>query len=371
MNRTALLACAFVLVAGACGRGSSQEPLPTAARSSPLGPPRSFALGFSSFPPEATQSSYDATFALAASVSDVILIQRTPPWAEMLAGQPSDATVQSTKRETQLARAYGLRLFVAIDPTDSVQGRRQLAGLPADLRGAGFADPKVRQAFITYARYVATNYRPDYLALGVEINSYERANQQDFERFVQVYHEAYAAVKEISPSTQVFTTFQLEEMQGLLPVNNAQPPQWFLIKRFEPELDILAVSTYPSTAYNSLDLLPAAYLAQIANYTNKPIAIAGTGYPSETNGANVPGSPQQQTNYLRRVLDNAQQLAMPFVIWFVSQDPPSASDPSLARLQSMGLRSGDGGRKPAWDLWAAAARRPLIAVTPTPEPATP
>ncbi len=371
MNRIAFLACAFVFVAAACQRSSSQGALPTTARPSPQGPPRSFALGFSSFPPEPTQSSYDATFALAASASDVILIQRTPPWAEMLAGQPSAATVQSTKRETQLARAYGLRLFVAIDPTDSAQGRQRLAGLPSDLRDAGFADPKVRQAFITYARYIATNYRPAFLALGVEINSYERANQQDFERFVQVYHEAYAAVKEISPDTLVFTTFQLEEMQGLLPINNAQPPQWFLIKRFEPQLDILAVSTYPSTAYNSLDLLPAAYLAQLSNYTTKPIAIAGTGYPSETTGTNVPGSPQQQTNYLRRVLDNAQQLAMPFVIWFVSQDPPLATDQSLARLQSMGLRSSDGGRKPAWDLWATAARRPYAPSVHTPEPATP
>ena len=37
---------------------------------------------------------------------------------------------------------------------------------------------------MTYAHYVATNYHPKYLAFGVEINSYQRAQPLDFEQFV-------------------------------------------------------------------------------------------------------------------------------------------------------------------------------------------
>ncbi len=365
MNRILLLVCLALLAAVACGGAAAPQPLPTSApRPSPQGEPRSFQMGISSLPPELTETSYERTFALAASAGDLILIQRVPPWKEMLSGDLSADTVKSTKREIELARQYGLRLFVAIDPTDPAQGRAQLAGLPSELRGAGFGDDSVRRAFLAYARYVATNYRPDYLALGVEINSYQRANPQDFERFAQLYHEAYRAVKEISPNTLVFPTFQLEELQGLLPADNPQPAQWFLISRFEPDLDLLAVSTYPSTAFGSLDQLPSSYIAQLSSYTHRPIAIAGTGYPSAPGAPNATASEQDQASYLRRLLDSAQQLSMPFVVWFVSQDPTYTSAPPLDRLQSMGLLAQNGSLKQAWQVWETTARRPLSKTQP-------
>jgi len=365
MNRILLLFCLALLAAVACGGSASQPLLPTIPpRPSPQGEPRSFQMGISSLPSELTETSYERTFALAASAGDMILVQRVLPWKEMLGGGLSDDTVKSTRRETELARQYGLRLFVAIDPTDPAQGRARLAGLPSELRGAGFGDDSVQRAFLAYARFVATNYRPDYLALGVEINSYQRANSQDFERFVQLYHQAYRAVKEISPNTLVFPTFQLEELQGLLPADNTQPAQWFLINRFEPDLDLLAVSTYPSTAYGSLDQVPSSYLAQLSTYTKRPIAIAGTGYPSAPAAPNATASEQDQAGYLRRTLDSAQQLSMPFVVWFVSQDPTYTSEAPLDRLQSMGLRAQDGTPKQAWQVWQTTARRPLSKTQP-------
>jgi hypothetical protein len=374
MNRILLFVCLALVAAVACRGAASPRLLPTIPpKPAPLGEPRSFQMGISSLPPELTETSYERTFALAASAGDMILIQRVLPWKEMLSGHLSDDTVKSTRRETELARQYGLRLFIAIDPTDPAQGRAQLAGLPSELRGAGFGDDNVQRAFLAYARYVATNYQPDYLALGVEINSYQRANPKDFERFVQLYHEAYLAVKEISPNTLVFPTFQLEELQGLLPTDNPQPAQWFLINRFEPDLDLLAVSTYPTTAYGGLDQLPESYLAQLSSYTHRPIAIAGTGYPSTATGPNATASEQDPADYLRRILDSAQQLSMPFVVWFVGQDPTFTSAPPLDRLQSMGLLAQDGSPKQAWQVWQTTARRPLVAPagTPTPAPATP
>ncbi|MEE8386041.1 MAG: hypothetical protein V3S01_08995, partial [Dehalococcoidia bacterium] len=176
-------------------------------------------------PAEQTSESYASAFELAASAGEVILIQRVPPWHEMLAGEPSDSTVAATHRETELAEQFGLDLFVAIDPMDVAEGRSQLADLPEDLHGAGFAHEEVRRAFIAYAQYVAANYQPKYLALGVEVNSYQQGHPEDFEEFIVVYHEAYEAVKELSPDTLVFPTFQFEEMLGLLPIDNPFPPR--------------------------------------------------------------------------------------------------------------------------------------------------
>ncbi|MBI4571419.1 MAG: hypothetical protein HY723_05670, partial [Chloroflexi bacterium] len=82
----ALLAAALLLAA--CRSDSAAPPSPTAA----TGAPRSFALGLSSLPAELTDAAYERAFALAAQAGEVVLIQRTPPWEEMLTGDLSAST---------------------------------------------------------------------------------------------------------------------------------------------------------------------------------------------------------------------------------------------------------------------------------------
>ena len=342
---------AFGLALAACGdRGT--DGLPPSETS--VGPPRSFQMGLSSLPAELTEESYNRAFELAASAGEVIMIQRAPPWEELLASEVSEGTARTTQRERQLAGEHGLDLFVAIDPTDVVGERSELANLPPELRGAGFADEQIRSAFIDYAKYVAENYHPKYLALGVEINSYQHQHPEDFEQFVTLYHQAYDGVKELSPETLVFPIFQLEELQGLLPTDQPYPPQWYLIQRFEPRLDLLAVSSYPGLAFAAAEDIPDSYVAQLRSYTDRPIVIAGTGYSSGDDA-----NENQQAAYLRRVLDEAQQLSMPLLVWLVGQDPSFTGDVPLGLLQHIGLLRQDGTEKPAWAVWAQAARRPL------------
>lgn len=361
----ALAICAAVLAACGSSGDSSRSPTSLPAPTSD-GRSRGFEMGLSSLPAELTQDSYESAFELAGRAGDLILIQRTPPWEEMISGHLSDETVAATERETKLAGEQHLDLFVAIDPTEEVDGKSEIAGLPDRLRGAGFDNLEVQGAFIAYAQYVAENYRPKYLALGVEINSYQLQHQDDFERFVIVYHRAYDAVKLLSPDTLVFPTFQYEELQGLLPLSDPRPPQWNLLSRFEPRIDLLAISSYPSLLYPDPQVIPDSYYAQLPSHTNRPIAIAGLGYASdvapETTGPAA--GEANQASFLRKVLDNAQQLNMRFVVWFVGQDPSFAGDPGFESFRHTGLLGEDGTAKRAWSVWAAAAARSVA----TPEP---
>ena len=347
----------------ACGQTSEEIPVPTANLDAGI---RTFAMGVSSLPAELTEESYSDTFRLAATAGEIILIQRTPPWEELLGGGLSKETVLTTERETALAEEHGLDIFVAIDPTDGSRQRSRLAGLPDDLLGAGFSDPDVHEALIDYARYIAEAYRPAYLAFGVEMNGYQQHHPEDFERFVVIYHEAYEAVKEISPETLVFPTFQFEELQGLLPFQDPLPPQWHLITRFEPRLDVLAISSYPDVVFPDANEIPESYYAQLSLYTDLPIAIAGMGYSSRTSQEISQAQAEEaQAAFLRRTLDHVQQLDMPFVIWFVSQDPAFTGESALD-LGTSGLIHQDGTPKPAWDIWQAASLRSLQPAQPEP-----
>lgn len=345
----ALAAC---LTLAACDDQHTVRPTPTQS-----GTPRTFAMGVSSLPTELNQDSYADAFDLAAQAGEVILIQRTPPWQEMLSGTVSQDTANATQREIDLARKHDLDLFVAIDPTDAATGRSSLAGLPAELRGAGFADDRVREAFLAYARYVAENYRPAYLALGVDVNTYARQQPDDFPAFVSLYKEAYAAVKQLAPSTQVFPIFQFEELQGLLPRDANAAPQWDLIDRFEPELDLLAVSSYPSAAFATAEEIPITYYAQLALHTRKPVAIAQMGFAPATD--DVTKAESEQGDFLTRALDSAQRLSMPLVVWFVGQDLTYTAQPPLDQLTHLGLKRIDGSPKATWLIWQAAVARPL------------
>lgn len=323
--------------------------------------PRTFAMGISSLPSELTEESYADTFELAAGAGEIVLIQRTPPWEELLAGTFSEETVLATQRETALAEEHGLDIFVAIDPTDGSRRRDRLADLPDDLLGAGFSEPLIHQALLDYARYLAETYQPRYLAFGVEMNGYQQHHPEDFERFVVIYHEAYEAVKEISPDTLVFPTFQFEELQGRLPFQDPLPPQWYLISRFEPRLDVLAISSYPDVVFPEADGIPDSYYQQLLLYTNRPVAIAGMGYSSRaTEELDSLEAERAQAAFLRRTLDNAQQLNMPFVVWFIGQDPSFTGESTLD-LANSGLRRQDGTDKLAWRVWEQTSLRPLAA----------
>lgn len=331
-------------------------------REAPAGDPRTVRLGFSTLPPERTSDAYIGAFATAAQYADMVLIQRTPPWEDFLpGGSVSAATSDNTRLEQKLLEQYGnLKLFYAIDPTDGVVQRSRVANLPPSVDPqAGFTDKSVREAFIAYAAYVAKNYRPDYLALGVEVNmTFERAPDQ-FAAFETLYKEAYATVKANNPKTKVFPTFQLEDLEGTFGV--VHPPHWELLDRFRGQMDALAISTYPFlTELRSASDIRPDYYSQLKQHFNGEILISETGFPSAPveGQANV-GTDEDQQAYLSRILSEANQLGFSAVIWFAALDPSFASSGTAAAFKDIGLRHSDGSNKLAWTNWEEWARRPL------------
>ena len=367
---TALLVLAPFLFA-ACGSsdddqpgttpGGETGPGPAVTRAQPSGDPRTVRLGFSSLPPERTSDSYIRAFSTAAQYADAILVQRTPPWEDFMpGGSVSKQTADSTRLETALVKQYGLTLVYAIDPTDGVVQRSRLANLPPSVDPqAGFKDPNVREAFVAYAAYVAKNYQPAYMALGVEVNmTYERAPEQ-FDAYLSAYAEAYDVVKGNSPKTKVFPTFQLEDLEGAF--GDVHPPRWDLLQKFTGRMDILAISTYPflGEAKSAADIRPD-YYSQLKDHWPGEIIISETGYASAPVESRVTvGTEADQQAYLDRLLGEANTLGFSLVVWFAALDPSFASSGATSVFKDIGLRKSDGSNKLAWSTWEAWAARPL------------
>lgn len=353
-----LMAALAALALVAC-RDAASSITPAPART-PEGPPRPFEMGISSLPLDLTDEGYVRAMDLAAGAGELVLIKRAPPWTEFVPGGAiSSETAGITERERSLIRERGLRVFFAIDPTDPAD-RGRLAGLPENLRGAGFAHPDIQHALLAYAEYVVRNYRPRYLALATDINLYARIHPEDFDAFLGLYAVVYDAVKAIAPEVAVFVTFQYEDLNGVLPTTDEHAGDWDVVARFSDRLDLFAISTYPSLAFQRVKAIPADYYTRARRRTGLPLAIAEMGYSSGPGrrGLNLGTEPLQE-EFLQRILLEAEALDMRFVIWLAAWDLPYATDPPLDVFRYIGLRREDGSPKPAWDVWVRAVRRPL------------
>jgi hypothetical protein len=354
----ALVACAACL-AWACGDGRTAA-TPTAQPTS--GPPRPYVMGFSTLPRELNADSYEDAIDFAADNGEIMLVQRMIPWSDFLPGTDiSDRTAKNTASERDKIAGTGKQLFFAIDLTDGATGRDRLADLPVSVAGKRFDDPGIRAAVVAYAEYVAINYQPDYMSIGVEMNLYYEKNKDDFANFRTLFQQAYRAVKAKSPSTQVTVTFQYEDLQGLMPRDDPHFASWQLVNEFVPLVDVFAIATYPSFYYRSADDIMPTYYSQLRAFTqDKPIVIAEMGYASAAGAQGLnSGTQEDQVKFLRKVLLDAEALNMPVVIWFAIWDPAYAGGTAFAPFQSIGLITDGGDEKPAWDLWQSALRRPV------------
>lgn len=356
-------ACVVVaaLAALSCDDNGRDRPGPEVARAPAAGDPRTLRLGFSTLPPETTNDAYVGAFATIARYGEIALIQRTPPWTEFMpGGTVSSATADTTRLEIALLRQYDLKLFYAVDPTDGVVQRSRIANLPSTVDPeVGFRDRNLRNAFVAYTTYVVKNYHPDYLALGVEINMLKQRAGPQFDAFVSLYNEAYAAAKDADPRTKVFPTFQLEDLEGRF--GSIHPPDWEALDAFRGRMDALAISTYPflGDIHSAADL-PPGYYAQLKAHFGGEILISEAGYASApVEGATTVGTEEDQRAFVTRLLGDAEANAFSFVIWFAALDPSFVRQGSTAALKDIGLRKSDGSNKLGWGVWEEWARRPL------------
>jgi len=350
---------ALVALLGACG-GDDAAPAATLTPSATTdagAAPRAFQLGVSSLPVEASEAAYAKAFALAGQLGEVVLIQRAPPWADFVpGGSISPRTERLTRIERDLARQNDLRLLLAIDPT-SPSDRGQLAGLPPSLVGRDFSDKDVRASFIAYSKYMALNYKPAYMAIGVEVDLfYARRGSAAFRNFVSLYFEAYDAVKEVSPNTLVFATFQYENLLGILGGGPPEQPAWSLVDSFQPKLDLLAISTFPGSSFENLGDMPSGFYDELADHGDKPVVFFSAGWASQEAGGDDDTS---QFAYLYRLFAAADSLRSPFLIWFVARDPEVSPDDGLGPLARMGLYDASGKPKDALRVWNSNLSRPL------------
>ncbi|MBN1439065.1 MAG: hypothetical protein JW929_06610 [Anaerolineales bacterium] len=295
---------------------------------------------------------------------DAVLIQQNVAWDDFRDGLDADSDrIEEIRGQVDLAWRNGLEAVFVVDPLNGLD-RRQFFGLPPDLAGADFSHPVVRAAYQNFALRLARDYRPRYLGLASEINSYADAFPEDFPNFLSLYRETYRKVKTESPETQVFVTFQWEDINNVnrFADQGEAKIDWETIEAFEPDLDLWVISSYPFVAFDSAAQIPEDYYAPLLARTKKPLAVGEGGFGSVDMDP-FRGTPEDQVLYLNAIHD---QIGARLVFWIylILDDLDMDSyrkyfegagmgeqAETLRFFSIVGLRKRDGTPKPALAVW--------------------
>lgn len=293
---------------------------------------------------------YTEAIARAADCADVGLVQVTFAW-DFLRGHSEgvtyraaydwmiapDATGQDILQRSGLGRAFWLSF------TDPVQPEQIAA--PGVSPPVTFADPQVQSVFAAECAWFANRFQPDYLALGVELDTYlAAANTEEREGFLAAFVAARDACKAARPTCRVFVYFQYENVQAR--------DLWATIAPFAEASDVYAFSSYPSSPIQGPNsgwtsaTLTDTYYHDIVNRlgADRPIVIAELGHPAAPSEHLATGSTAEQAAMISQVFRALEGLDVALVSWTYLHDPDLSSvyaPACAAYFGSMGLLRAD------------------------------
>lgn len=221
-----------------------------------------------------------------------------------------------------------------------------------------FGDQATRDLFIQNVQELAAK-QPNYINLGAELNFLYWINPPEFDNYATLYQEAYAAIKAISPNTQVGVSFHFTLYRAC--------EQMDALQALGPH-DYVAFTVYPiwmldkGIVNNVYQLPPGWWRWMRDTYPNEHILISELGMPNSVNT-----TPLQQAQFFDKIPELFAAINPDIVSWILLNnvgffDPSLLNaentqflldvgvDPNIlfGRLNNNGLHSHDGIPMPAW-----------------------
>ncbi len=318
---------------------------------------RGFLMGTVPIPPQPlTNEGWINTFALLSDNAEIVLHHSAIDWNKFIENSISPRSADKTPNLEQtnfialMAKQNNLKTFIVIDPLQS--NREELDAKAFGQAGLKFEDRSVPQAFRNYAVRIAQDYKPAYMGIGSEVNTYMLNHPQDTQFLTYTLRDIISEVKRESPNTIVTATFQYESLVGKADGQS----QWNLLSQVEPYVDAVSITTYPSLFFETPDQIPADYYAQLKEHTQKPIISAESGWPSGGD-AQYHGSPENQKRFVERLPQLTKDLSPKLWIWWFLHDWSGEGYPDF--FKTMGLRTSTGEEKPVWTAWQQIQKAPV------------
>lgn len=161
------------------------------------------------------------------------------PWTQALRDQPFPKALLEEWDGKKLATPPNGKVYLANSPGRGELKMAEKAGtLPAQLKGKHYDDPLVMNAYLSYCRRPVEFFKPDYLAIGIEVNEIHNLGPKEWDAYVALHKHVYADLKKDHPDLPIFASWTLHNMFK----QRGQMLEAF--KRLMPYNDLVAVSYY-------------------------------------------------------------------------------------------------------------------------------
>ncbi len=335
--------------------------------------------GFTAFPHDYTEQSADQVHALVLP-NETLYAQHMDqclPWYEVVAGAPFPKWLQGDLAEINSRKTAKQVLYVAMTPT--ANDRVSLAAAcgaeegqerdpPPEIAGQPFDSPAIEAAYLAYVRRIIDTLKPAYVNIGIEMSELALEHPDQWPAFERLFRSTVDGLRQSHPKVKVGLELVLQSIM--------KPAVGDMVKPAAEYGDYVGISFYPyGSAFGEARGAPAlppppeqwrTPFRFLRGWTNKPVAIAETGYASAderidaAGGLDFPGDPALQQAFLTDLIDEAVHERWLFVVWFVPVDYTKL----LAKLEAMGIgadwmkiwvRAGlwdsDLNPKPAFGVW--------------------
>jgi hypothetical protein len=220
-----------------------------------------------------------------------------------------------------------------------------------------WTNAETRSEFLSMVTAFASTRHPPFLFLGNETNSYAVTHSvAEWAAWMSELFACYDAIKAASPSTFVFTTFQLEKMKGLGAATSGWTfaPQWGLLSELSAsgKIDGVGFTTYPYFEYADPAAIPNDYYDEIAQHWTGPVLFTEVGWPAVASPP-FPGGVAAQADFVPRFFALTERLDRRYAAWLFLHDwDGEATTPPF---RGIGLRSNDGSVvRPSDSAWRAS-----------------
>jgi hypothetical protein len=223
----------------------------------------------------------------------------------------------------------------------------------ADTGGVWRNNPTSQNNYTALVYEILNIYHPEFLALGLEVNTYWEYDPDDFDVFVAYYKSLYTAIKSDSAyqNTKIFVTFQLEKLNktGLI-----GDKDWTPFHKFDGYLDVAAFTTYPELIYSNPLQITATYYSEIAaeDSVGIPVAFSEIGWSAEETIQE-----EKQAAFIDRFFQLTAEMNLEFVNWAFMHDLDT-----IGPLTKIGLYTSDGTPKTGLLNWIERRDEPVRSV---------
>jgi hypothetical protein len=302
---------------------------------------RDFFLGVVPTPrniPETTWDDIVSAYNETGDIADISMV-----WTGTNIGQTEK--LNQTQAVTGL-KVYGIRVvlnlnFATIKEIPG-EGLKYVIDAPEGVEPS-LSDPEFRRLWTEEAESLASEFKPDYMSLGNEINDYFYLHPEELDAYLSLLGGVYSAVKEASPKTKIMVVFSLTHL-----IDN---DQWDMLSRFEDSVDAIGLTTYPWKHFDDPKDISQDYYTRIEQHTSKPIAFTEIGWTSSQESGS---SEEEQSRFLLRFLELTKDLDIEMVNWLFLHEPEltgivaSVTSPETSTIS---LKNRDGSRKDIYGLW--------------------